>query len=197
MSPSDPAALDIVRMARAVDFAARKHRDQRRKGANAEPYFNHLADVGRMVAEATGGRDPVAVLGALLHDTIEDTGTTKEELEAEFGAEVSRLVVEVTDDKRLPKAERKRLQVQNAPHKSDRAKMVKMADKTSNLRAITDSPPTGWDAARKREYFEWARRVVEGCRGVSPWLEERFDDAYREGVARLDASTGSSHSSPR
>ena len=189
MSAPDPPALDLVRMARAVDFAARKHRDQRRKGANAEPYFNHVAGVGRMVAEATGGRDPVAVLGALLHDTIEDTATTAEELEAEFGAEVSRLVIEVTDDKRLPKAERKRLQVQDTPHKSDRAEMVKMADKISNLRSITDSPPTGWNRARKREYFEWARSVVEGCRGVCPWLEKHFDDAYREGVARLDATS--------
>jgi guanosine-3',5'-bis(diphosphate) 3'-pyrophosphohydrolase len=189
MSSPHPEGLDLVRVARAVHFAARKHRDQRRKGASAEPYFNHLADVGQMVAEATGGRDPIAVLGALLHDTIEDTGTTADELEAEFGAEVSRLVVEVTDDKRLPKAERKRLQVLNASHKSDRAKMVKIADKISNLRSITDSPPIDWNPARKREYFEWARCVVEGCRGVSPWLEERFDDAYRMGIAKLDATS--------
>src|SRR5688572_3085653 len=176
MTPSADPAFDLIRVARAVDFAARKHRDQRRKGANAEPYFNHLADVARMVAEATAGRDPIVVLGALLHDTIEDTATTAQELEAEFGAEVSRLVVEVTDDRQLPKAERKRLQVQNAPHKSDRAKMIKIADKTSNLRAITDTPPTHWDLARKREYFEWAARVVAGCRGVNAWLEERFDE---------------------
>jgi len=184
--PLEPAGpLDLVLVTRVVDFAALKHRGQRRKGAAAEPYFNHLAEVAFLVAQATEGRDPLVVLGALLHDTIEDTRTTEDELEAEFGAEVARLVAEVTDDKRLPKAERKRLQVETAPHKSDRAKLIKIADKTSNLRGIANSPPVDWDLARQREYFVWAARVVEGCRGVNPWLETIFDDAHRDGLARL------------
>ena len=184
--PLEPAAsLDLVLVTRVVDFAAFKHRGQRRKGAAGEPYFNHLAEVASLVAKATEGRDPLAVLGALLHDTIEDTPTTEDELEAEFGADVARLVAEVTDDKRLPKAERKRLQVETAPRKSDRAKLIKIADKTSNLRGIANSPPTDWDLARKQEYFAWAARVVEGCRGVNPWLETVFDDAHRDGLARL------------
>jgi len=115
---------DVVAIARAMDFAARKHAGQRRKGKAAEPYVNHLAEVARLVAEATGGNDPVAVLGALLHDTVEDTATTGAELEQEFGAEVAALVAEVTDDKTLPKAERKQMQVDKAPHKSARAKMI-------------------------------------------------------------------------
>ncbi len=172
----------IVQLARALDFAARKHRDQRRKGAAAEPYINHLAEVAWLVAEVTAGRDPVVVVAALLHDTIEDTKTTAEELAREFGPEVAAVVVEVTDDKRLPKAERKRLQVENAPHKSPRAKLIKIADKTSNLRAILASPPVDWDAARKREYFEWAARVVAGCRGMNRALEAHFDGAYQEGT---------------
>ena len=184
--PLEPAGpLDLVLVTRVVDFAALKHRGQRRKGAAAEPYFNHLAEVAFLVAQATKGRDPLVVLGALLHDTIEDTLTTEDELEAEFGAEVARLVAEVTDDKRLPKAERKRLQIETAPHKSDRAKLIKIADKTSNLRGIANSPPVDWDLARQREYFVWAARVVEGCRGVNPWLETIFDDAQRDGLARL------------
>ena len=176
---------DFVAIARAFDFAARKHAGQRRKGQAAEPYVNHLAEVARLVAEATGGDDAVAVLGALLHDTIEDTGTTRAELEKEFGAEVAALVAEVTDDKTLPKAERKQQQVDRAPHKSARAKMIKLADKTSNLRSIAASPPVGWDWERQRDYFEWAGRVADGCRGVNAQLERWFDEARANGIAAL------------
>lgn len=177
----------VVAVMRALDFAARKHRDQRRKGAAKEPYLNHLTEVARLVAEATDGADTTAVLGALLHDTIEDTGTTRLELEREFGAEVAALVAEVTDDKRLPKDRRKQLQVEHAPHKSTRAKLIKLADKTSNLRSLLHSPPTDWDVARQRAYFEWARAVVAGCRGVSADLERRFDLAYRAGLEAIEA----------
>ncbi|MEI8189290.1 MAG: HD domain-containing protein [candidate division NC10 bacterium] len=175
----------VMDLVRALDFAARKHRDQRRKGAASEPYINHPAEVARLVAEATAGRDLVVVLAALLHDTIEDTKTTAEELAHEFGPEVAALVAEVTDDKRLPKIERKRLQVENAPHKSPRAKRIKIADKTSNLRAILTSPPVDWDSARKRDYFEWAAKVVAGCHGVNRALEAQFDEAYRAGLDTL------------
>ena len=178
-------SADILAMSRALVFAARKHSDQRRKGAAAEPYVNHVTEVALLVAEATEGRDVTAVLAALLHDTIEDTPTTPEELEREFGPEVAAVVVEVTDDKSLPKLERKRLQVEKAAGKSDRAKLVKLADKTSNLRSILASPPLGWDLARRREYFDWARRVVDGCRGVNPRLEAWFDEAYAAGMASL------------
>ena len=171
----------VITLVRALDFVARKHTDQRRKGAAAEPYINHLSEVALLVAEATRGRDRLAVLGALLHDTIEDTTATTEELEAEFGAEVAALVAEVTDDKRLPKHERKRLQIETARHKSRRAKLIKIADKTSNLRSIIESPPVDWDAARRCEYFEWAAQVVEGCRGANARLEAGFDEAYRRG----------------
>ena len=176
----------VVDLARAVDFAARKHRDQRRKGADAEPYVNHPAEVARLVAEATLGRDPVLVIAALLHDTIEDTATTREELVREFGEEVAALVAEVTDDKSLPKAERKRLQVHHAPSRSERAKLIKLADKTSNLRSMLSSPPADWDPRRKREYLAWAAEVVAGCRGVNERLEAWFDEAHRAGLAALD-----------
>jgi (p)ppGpp synthase/HD superfamily hydrolase len=184
--PLEPAGpLDLVLVTRVVDFAALKHRGQRRKGAAGEPYFNHLAEVAFLVAKATEGRDPLAVLGALLHDTIEDTETTADELEAEFGADVARLVAEVTDDKRLPKAERKRLQVETAPEKSRQARMLKIADKTSNLRAMAMSPPMGWDLERRNDYIDWAEAVVAGCRGLSERLEEGFDDAVRHARAAI------------
>jgi guanosine-3',5'-bis(diphosphate) 3'-pyrophosphohydrolase len=175
----------VMDLMRAVDFAAKKHRDQRRKGANQEPYINHPVEVARLVAEATDGADLVCVIGALLHDTIEDTGTTREEIAREFGEEVAALVMELTDDKALPKQVRKELQVTSAPHKSDRAKIVKLADKTSNLRALAASPPPSWDAERRRAYFEWSARVVAGCRGVNARLEAAFDEAYRAGPAPI------------
>src|SRR5262245_54643453 len=165
----------VLLFARALDFAARKHVHQRRKGDLAEPYVNHLSDVARLLAEATKGEDITVVIAGLLHDTIEDTETTFAELTKEFGAEVAALVSEVTDDKRLPKAERKRLQVETAPHKSPRARMIKLADKTSNLRSMISSPPKDWSVERRRDYIDWAAKVAEGCRGVNAQLEQEFE----------------------
>ena len=169
---------DIVRIAKAIDFAARAHASQRRKGAAAEPYVNHLAEVALLVAEATQGADASLVIAAYLHDTIEDCKVPYETLVAEFGKDVADLVREVTDDKDLSKAERKRLQIEHARSASPRAKHLKLADKISNLNSILASPPADWSPERKREYSEWATKVVAGCRGVNSGLEARFDAAY-------------------
>ena len=173
---------DIVRISRALDYAAQKHSAQRRKGVAQEPYINHLAEVALLLAEATEGRDVNLVIAGLLHDCIEDQGVKYEELVALFDADIAGLVREVTDDKKLLKPERKRLQVVNTPHKSDRAKMIKLADKTSNLRAVRSSPPHDWDAQRKKEYFAWAKEVAAGCGNVNAYLSAKFDDAYRAGA---------------
>ncbi len=173
-------------MTKVLDFAARKHADHRRKGVREEPYINHLAEVARLLADATDGDDLDLVLAGLLHDTIEDTKTTFEELVSEFGTVVADLVAEVTDDKSLEKAVRKRRQVETAPIKSDRAKMIKIADKTSNLRSIIASPPKDWSTERQREYFEWAREVISGCRDVNAKLEGWFDDTYASGTTTLE-----------
>jgi len=175
----------LVLFATALDFAARKHTDHRRKGVRGEPYVNHLAEVACLVAEATEGQDPMAVVAALLHDTLEDTDATREELEEQFGADIASIVAEVTDDKRLTKEERKQRQVDHAPHASHRAKLVKLADKISNLRSMQVSPPADWKLERKVEYFEWAAAVVQGLRGTNPVLEAQFDAAYREGLDQL------------
>jgi len=177
-------SIDIVKVARALDYAARKHVGQRRKGEAKEPYVNHLAEVAYLLAEATNGDDTNLVIAGLLHDCIEDQSVKYEELVDLFGADVADLVRDVTDDKTLLKAERKRLQVEHAPHKPDRAKMLKIADKTSNLRAIAVSPPAGWDEQRKSDYYAWAQAVVAGCRGVNAFLETKFDEAYRSGQAK-------------
>lgn len=175
----------LLACTRAFDFAARRHVHQRRKGKDAEPYLNHLAEVAHLLAEATHGREPDIVIAGILHDTIEDTGTTAEKLETRFGPTVARLVQEVTDDKSLPKARRKRLQVEMAAKKSPGARMIKIADKISNLRAIVLSPPADWSLERRREYFHWAQAVVAGCRGVNAALEHAFDEAFASGLRQL------------
>jgi len=162
----------------ALAFAADKHRNQTRKGADASPYINHPIEVARVLIEEGSVSDPVVLMAAVLHDTIEDTTATDVELRARFGAEVTDVVLEVTDDKSLEKSDRKRLQVEHAPHLSERAKLVKLADKIANVRDVLDSPPRGWSLERRREYFEWAKQVVDGLRGASAALEASFDAAY-------------------
>jgi (p)ppGpp synthase/HD superfamily hydrolase len=176
---------DIVQLARAADYAARQHLGQRRKGERGEPYINHLTEVAALLAEATNGEDAVLLLGGLLHDTIEDTATTFADLEAMFGIEVAELVAEVTDDKSLSQAERKRLQVESTPGKSRRAKLLKLADKTSNLRGLVDSPPADWSAERLSDYVDWAEQVVKSCRGLNAVLEAGFDAAHAAAKARF------------
>jgi guanosine-3',5'-bis(diphosphate) 3'-pyrophosphohydrolase len=180
-------AKDLILVSRAADFAARRHANHRRKGASSEPYVNHLVEVGRLLAEATAGEDSALVAAGLLHDTLEDTPTTFEELEAQFGRDVASLVSEVTDDKSLPKAERKRRQVDNAASKSERARLIKIADKTSNVRALAHSPPADWDVGRMIEYVDWAEQVVAGCRGLNAALERNFDGAIIEAREALKA----------
>ena len=169
-----------VLVAQAYAFAAERHVEQRRKGAREEPYLNHLVEVAALIAAATDGSDPNLIAAAVLHDTIEDTKTSYAELESHFNKDVADLVLEVTDDKSLLKQVRKDLQIQNTPKKSARAKMIKIADKTSNLRSILNSPPGNWDEKRKEEYLDWARQVVVGARGVNPVLEGIFDSAASE-----------------
>ena len=178
---------ELVLLTRAADYAARQHTAQRRKGETAEPYINHLTEVAALLAEATGGEDVVLFLGGLLHDTLEDTDTTYEDLVQRFGPEVAQLVAEVTDDKSLRKEERKRLQIEKTPGKSRRAKLLKLADKTSNLRSLVQSPPKGWTEDRLRDYVQWADAVVRSCRGLNAGLEAGFDAAYQEAKARFGA----------
>jgi len=180
MSSNPPAGSCVALVLRASAFAAHKHRGQRRKDVEASPYINHPLTLANLLANEGGVDDPITLCAALLHDTVEDTDTTADELQREFGAEISAVVLEVTDDRTLPKAERKRLQVEHAAVISDRAKLVKLADKISNLRDVASSPPAGWPLERRREYFDWAKSVVDRLRGVHPGLEAVFDRAYAE-----------------
>lgn len=169
---------DVALIIRATAFAADKHRNQRRKDAEASPYINHPIALADVLVHQAGVEDGTVLAAALLHDTIEDTATTAQELVETFGAEIAGIVGEVTDDKSLPKAERKRAQIEHAPHLSERAKLVKLADKICNLRDVSDSPPADWPIERRREYFDWARQVIDGLRGTHSRLEELFDTEY-------------------
>lgn len=180
---------NLVSVLRAADTAAQWHATQKRKGAAAEPYVNHLLEVARMVAEATEGNDPALVIAALLHDAIEDQKISRETIAAQFGEDVASLVVECTDDKSLPKPERKRLQIVNAPNKSARAKLLKIADKVSNLNSMADSPPAHWPVQRRADYVIWAKQVVAAFgSGIEPRLQEKFSiaAARAEQAARTD-----------
>jgi guanosine-3',5'-bis(diphosphate) 3'-pyrophosphohydrolase len=170
---------DLEVIIRAAAFAAHKHRDQRRKDAGATPYINHPLALARILVVEGSVSDATTIAAALLHDTIEDTETTAAELEGEFGAEVSRIVAEVTDDKSLPKAERKRLQVEHAAHVSHQAQLVKLADKIANLRDVASAPPDRWDLQRRQDYFDWSKRVIDRLRGAHPALEAAFDEAFQ------------------
>ena len=170
------ANLEII--FKALSFAAEKHRDQRRKDHHGSPYINHPIALSRVLCEEAGVTDTDTLCAALLHDTVEDTDTDPEELEAEFGPLIRAIVMEVTDDKRLPKAERKRLQILHARIISRQAKLVKLADKICNLRDVDRCPPVDWDLARRQGYFDWARQVVDQVRGTHSDLESLFDVAY-------------------
>ena len=163
----------------AIAFAADRHRNQRRKDVDASPYINHPIGLANVLANEAGIDDERVLIAAILHDTLEDTETTATELLRLFGQEITDIVLEVTDDKTLPKAERKRLQIEHARTVSRRAKLVKLADKICNLRDIASSPPSDWSVERKCEYFDWAEAVVDRLRGVHPELEHLFDEAYR------------------
>ena len=178
MSKTENKELLILR---AIDFAARKHRDQRRKDQEASPYITHPISVSLLLAQIGGIADAEVLSAAILHDTLEDTDTTPEELAAAFGMRIRKLVEEVTDDKRLPKAKRKEIQIAHAAQLSPDAVLIKLGDKISNVLAVTHSPPAQWDIERRREYLDWAEAVVKNCRKVNAALEQRFSQVLAEG----------------
>jgi guanosine-3',5'-bis(diphosphate) 3'-pyrophosphohydrolase len=163
----------------AIDFAADKHRDQKRKDRESSPYVNHPIQVAEVLARVGRVDEREVLLAAVLHDTLEDTETTRRELVGRFGARVACIVAEVTDDKSLPKAERKRLQVEHAPDLSRAAKLIKLGDRICNVRDVAESPPLGWSRPRRVEYLRWSRDVVAGCRGTHAALEREFDLTLR------------------
>jgi guanosine-3',5'-bis(diphosphate) 3'-pyrophosphohydrolase len=170
----------------AISFAAKKHRNQTRKGADQEPYINHPLEVLNLLTNVGKVEDFDVLIAAVLHDTIEDAETTKEEIAERFGAEVCKMVLELTDDKSLPKATRKQLQIEHAPHISSGAKQIKLCDKISNIRDVTENPPDGWSNERRLEYVAWGENVVSGLRGANAALEDYFDETVRKARRKFE-----------
>jgi len=168
---------DLKLILKALEFSARKHKNQRRKDVEASPYINHPISLADILCNEAHVTDVNVICGALLHDTVEDTETEPEELASEFGIEIKNIVMDVTDDKSLLKHERKQAQIDHAPHISEAAKLVKLADKISNLRDVSTNPPPSWSLERRQEYFDWAKKVIDQIRGTHPQLESIFDDA--------------------
>lgn len=175
---TSPSKVLTAQFLQALQFAAHKHRDQRRKGADKTPYINHPIAVANILLNEANITDESVLIAALLHDTVEDTDTTFEEIEARFGKTVRDIVSEVTDDKSLPKAARKQAQIDHASGLSDRAQLLKLADKTANLRDMATVPPADWPEKRIDDYFEWGKAVVDQIRDAHPQLKALFDEAY-------------------
>jgi len=173
-------APDLVALARAYDYAATAHAGEQRKGLTDEPYVNHLTEVAALAAEATQGRDAALVIAAVLHDAVEKTGAQDADIRSRFGDEVADLVAELTEDKSLPEDERKRRQVEEMAGKSARAQILKIADKTSNLRGLAEGPPEEWPEGGLDAYVDWVVEVVDKARGVCPPLEAKFDSAVAQ-----------------
>lgn len=163
----------------AAELAARRHNGMARKGRGNEPYINHLAEVANLLARVTDGIDPELVAAGWLHDAIEDTETTRDELAEKFSVRVGNLVVEVTDDMSLPKAERRQRQIVDAPHKSPDAKLIKIADKISNIRARIVPDPSESECEDLIDYTAWAEKVVAGCGGGNAALDQMFDETVK------------------
>lgn len=165
---------DMTMVLRAAEFAATRHRDQRRKGPEQEPYINHLIEVTFHLSRSGDGHDAILLASGFLHDTVEDTATTLGELDSLFGPEVALVVAEVTDDKSLRKDERKRLQIETIAKKSRRAQLLSIADKTANVGSLVRAAPTDWTRGRIVEYGAWAEQVVVRVRGTDAYLETAF-----------------------
>jgi guanosine-3',5'-bis(diphosphate) 3'-pyrophosphohydrolase len=167
---------DLPEVRRATGFAAWKHTGQFRKGEGKTPYIHHPIEVAAILSEAGAVTDSDLLQAALLHDTIEDTETSSDEIETHFVSRVCSIVLEVTDDASLQKPERKAAQIAHAPHISKEAQSLKLADKISNVFDVAFSTPVDWPAERQLAYFDWASQVVAGLRGCNAALEALFDE---------------------
>ncbi len=181
----DIALTGLGLVIQAAHFAADKHRDQRRKGVRNTPYINHPLEVAERLNRVGGVEDPAILAAAILHDTIEDTETTKAELERLFGVEIAQLVHELSDEPGLTWQERKRLEIDHAWHLSPTAKLIKLSDKTSNVADTVSNPPGEWTLSRRRDYLEFAQLVADGCRGVNAALDREFEAVMAAARARI------------
>jgi GTP diphosphokinase / guanosine-3',5'-bis(diphosphate) 3'-diphosphatase len=182
----EQAISELVSVLDAAEFAARVHQNQRRKGRANRPYIGHCIEVASILASVGKVEDANVIIAGLLHDVVEDTDTTNEDLRTRFGDIVADLVAEVTDDRALKKKDRKQLQIEHAPSLSPGARLIKVADKISNVREIASDPPRKWGVGRQRKYFDWAESVVNAMGIVDPEMRLVFDKTLADARAQLD-----------
>ena len=175
-------AQSLSLLFKALAFSAEKHTKQRRKDIEESPYINHPIALANILAQRWV-IDENVLCAAILHDTLEDTETTADELREHFGEKITSIVLEVTDDKSLEKSVRKQKQVEHAASISHEAKLVKLADKIANITDIINTPPVDWSNARKKDYFDWAKAVVDNLRGSHQGLEKDFDDLLKTKIS--------------
>jgi guanosine-3',5'-bis(diphosphate) 3'-pyrophosphohydrolase len=168
------ASSMAARLLAAAHFSADRHRDQRRKGVRDTPYINHPLEVAERIVRVGGVENVDVLVAAILHDTIEDTETTPDEIERAFGVVVVDLVMEVTDDRSLTWLERKRLEIEHAATLSPGAKLIKLSDKISNVADTETNPPSSWSRSRRRDYLDFAEQIAIGCRGTNAALDAEF-----------------------
>ena len=166
----------------AIQFAAEKHQNQRRKGKDKFPYINHPIQVAHLLSSISEIDDTDILCAAILHDTVEDTDTTQEDIAEYFGDKIAGIVAEVSDDRSLPKPARKQAQIDHGPHLSFEASMVKLADKCCNIEDVITTPPENWDTQRRRAYLDWAKQVVNNIRHKDEKLLKKFKSLYEAGL---------------
>jgi guanosine-3',5'-bis(diphosphate) 3'-pyrophosphohydrolase len=189
---SGKSDTDIPKIFAALKFAAEKHKGQHRKGKDAAPYINHPIEVAEILARVGGISDTDILVAAILHDTLEDTHTTADELRTIFGDNVMSMVKECTDDKELPKTERKRLQIEHAKDKSAAARQIKIADKISNMASMGSAPPVGWPHERILQYIAWSEKVVQELSGVNQRLEDFYSRVLEQTQKQVSGKQGKS-----
>ena len=177
MAEHESVMKDFIK---ALHFSTQKHQHQRRKDPEKTPYINHPIEVAYILSDSCGVQESDVLVAAILHDTIEDTETTPEEIAEIFGERVRDLVLEVTDDKTLDKQVRKQLQIDTAADLSREAALIRIADKISNASDLATSPPKGWSKKRKLEYLDWTEQVVDNLKGTEPCLEEMCKKALTD-----------------
>ncbi len=170
---------DTGKLLEAIEFASEKHKNQFRKNKDKTPYIHHPVQVARTISRHVQNVDNDVLIAAVLHDVLEDTDTSRVELENTFGKKIASIVLEVTDNKNQPKLLRKLLQIKNAKKKSIEAKTIAVADKICNLTDIINDPPVNWNPQRKNMYTDWVEQVVKGMKGANPRLDQLVEEKIR------------------
>ncbi|EFO18322.1 hypothetical protein LOAG_10172 [Loa loa] len=166
----------------AVDLAARRHRQQRRKDAAQTPYVNHPIGVAYILTSEGQITDTTTIIAAILHDIVEHTKTTDEEIRKMFGDEIADIVKECTMVRSMKREARMKSELEKASKLSHKAKLVQLADKLNNIRDIERGTPLGWTKQHVTEYIIFAKDLLSKIRGIHGPLESALDDIINKHI---------------